>query len=100
MIYKFKYKPNYKVPSKTTGREVFTFNRKGEYITDDPDIIERAKPHFDHLMLDVDFEKPLPVKEEATEEVDEEAIRAEAKAAGIKSWHNKKIETILEELDK
>jgi len=49
MIYKFFGKPNQEVNSKITGRLVFKFDKKGEFLTDDIEIIQRAKGYFDHI---------------------------------------------------
>lgn len=53
-MYKFFGKPNQTVNSKVTGKFVFQFNTKGEFITDDEDIINRAKGFFDYQEITVE----------------------------------------------
>lgn len=63
MIIKYTSYPNHSVKSKQTGREVVKFNFKGEYVTDDKEIIDRLDGHFDYLVLvgdAVDKEEELP----------------------------------------
>jgi len=50
-IFKFFGTPLKEIKSQFTSNIVFKFDTKGEFITDDPVIIDRAKGHFDHLEL-------------------------------------------------
>jgi len=50
-MYKFYAKPNQAVMSKQSGKMLFRFDTKGEFITDDPEIINRAKGYFDCIEL-------------------------------------------------
>jgi hypothetical protein len=50
-MYKFYGKPLQEILSKTTRKVMFRFDTKGEFITDDPEIINRAKGFFDHIEL-------------------------------------------------
>jgi hypothetical protein len=111
-MYKFYGTPLREIKSKTTQRTLFRFDTKGEFITDDPEFINRAKGFFDYIEFDATnehervrktFVEPvmtivntLEVKKEMTKS--DEEIRQRAKDKGIKSWHIKKIETLLEEL--
>ena len=69
MVVKFTGKPNFIVRSKTTGVEVFRFSRKGVYITDDTEVIERATGHFDHVII-IEEEKPSHKCKYCSEEFD------------------------------
>ena len=44
-------------------------------------------------------EEPVPAPEPTEDELEEDAIRAAAKAAGISNWYNKGIEKLVEELE-
>lgn len=78
MRYKFFGEPNLliktrkKVPYEGTidFKPLFRFDAKGEYITEDADLIERLKGRFDHIEV-LEAEEPLPFEEE--EEPKEEA---------------------------
>ena len=48
---KFFGEPLKEIKSKTSGKMMFRFDTKGEYITDDTEIIDRAMGHFDYLPL-------------------------------------------------
>ena len=48
---KFFGEPLKVITSKKTNKPIFRFDTKGEFITDDPEIIERAKGFFDHIEL-------------------------------------------------
>lgn len=50
-MYKFFGVPLSEVKSKKTNKIMFRFDTKGEFITDDPEIIERAKGFYDHMEL-------------------------------------------------
>jgi len=50
-MYKFYANPNQPVMSKKSGKMLFRFDTKGEFITDDPEIINRAKGYFDCIEL-------------------------------------------------
>jgi len=114
------------IKSKTTGKIIFVFDTKGEYITDDNAIIQRATGFFDHIELTGEmvgervpktfFVPPIvithkddvkpEIKEEIEEEVKEdiipeltdEEIRMKAKDKGIGNWWNSKIEVLKEKL--
>jgi len=68
-MYKFFGKPLKEVLSKVTKKVVFRFDTKGEFITDDPKIIERAMGYFDYIPMKAEpigerFKKGTPIKEE------------------------------------
>jgi hypothetical protein len=44
------------ITSKTTGKPVFRFDTKGEYITDDPEIIKRAMGFFDYVPMKAEID--------------------------------------------
>lgn len=50
-MYKFFGEPLKEIKSKTSGKIMFRFDTKGEFITDDEEIIARAKGYFDCLEL-------------------------------------------------
>jgi len=50
-MYKFYAKQNQAVMSKRSNKMLFRFDTKGEFITDDPEIINRAKGYFDCIEL-------------------------------------------------
>jgi hypothetical protein len=49
---KFFGEPRKEIRSKASNKVVFSFDTKGEFITDDPAIIERAMGHFDHVAIE------------------------------------------------
>jgi hypothetical protein len=51
-MYKFFGEPLREIKSKTSGRTVFRFDTKGEFITDDEEIIRRALGYFDYIQLE------------------------------------------------
>ena len=50
-MYKFFGIPLQEIKSKATGKIMFRFDTKGEFITDDPEIIRRALGFFDYLEM-------------------------------------------------
>jgi len=50
-MYKFFGEPLKEIKSKFTNKVVFRFDSKGEFITDDPEIIKRAMGYFDHIPM-------------------------------------------------
>jgi len=48
---KFFGPPLKEIKSKTSGKMMFRFDTKGEFITDDNEIIQRAMGFFDHIPL-------------------------------------------------
>jgi hypothetical protein len=52
-VYKFLGTPFQAITSRVTGRVIFTFDRNGSYLTDDPIVIELARGHFRHQALTV-----------------------------------------------
>lgn len=50
-MYKFFGQPLKEIKSRTTNLTIFRFDTKGEFITDDEEIIKRAKGNFDHIEL-------------------------------------------------
>jgi hypothetical protein len=50
-MYKFFGEPLKIITSKTSGKPVFRFDTKGEFITDDPEIIKRAMGFFDYVPM-------------------------------------------------
>ena len=60
-MYKFYGTPLKVITSKGSGKPIFRFDTKGEFITDDPIIIDRAKGYFDYLEFDAEV-KGVKVK--------------------------------------
>ncbi|MCE5227880.1 MAG: hypothetical protein LLG05_18730 [Porphyromonadaceae bacterium] len=93
------------INSKQSGKPLFRFDTKGEFITDDPEIINRAMGFFDYIPMKAEeagervektfYTPPLTI---TTKEMTDEEVRAKAKELGIKSWHTKKIENLLIEM--
>lgn len=52
IMFKFYDKPNREVKSLLSGKMLLRFDSKGEFITDNEDLINRLKPHFDHIELE------------------------------------------------
>ena len=50
-MYKFFGRALKEVPSASSGNILFRFDKNGEFITDDEDLIERAKLHFNHMKI-------------------------------------------------
>lgn len=71
---KFFGTPLKEITSKLTNKVVFRFDSKGEFTTDDPEIIKRAMGHFDHM----------PVKIESTGDKVKKVIEAEAMTIEVK----------------
>lgn len=77
MRYKFFGEPNLlvktrkKVPYEGTidFKPLFRFDEKGEYITDDADLIEKLKSRFDHIQIFEVETLPFEAEEEPKEEV-------------------------------
>jgi len=107
-MYKFFGQPQKAIMSKKTHKVMFRFDTKGEFITDDIEIINRAKGYFDCIKLEVvevgekvkkTFEEPQLVITHKDDEVTlDEEIRQLAKDKKITSWHVKSIETLKKEL--
>jgi hypothetical protein len=51
---KFFGEPFKEIKSKLTGKVAFRFDSKGEFITDDPEIIRRATGYFDHVPVKIE----------------------------------------------
>jgi hypothetical protein len=51
-MYKFFGEPLKEIKGALSGKVIFRFDHKGEYFTDDPEFIERAKGHFDHIEME------------------------------------------------
>lgn len=51
-MYKFFGEPLKEIKSKTSGKTVFRFDTKGQFITDDEEIIRRALGYFDYIKLE------------------------------------------------
>jgi DNA-binding cell septation regulator SpoVG len=49
MMMKFFGEPLKEIKSKTSGKMMFRFDTKGEFVTDDEEIIKRAMGFFDHM---------------------------------------------------
>ena len=58
--------PLQEVKSKSTGKVMFTFDTKGEFITDDDAIIRRASGFFDSMEINIDEKKPEGKKTKKT----------------------------------
>lgn len=110
-MYKFFGEPLKIITSKTSGKPVFRFDTKGEFITDDPEIIRRALGFFDYIELKaetvgkkVNKTHVVPLltittnEEKIKPEKTEEEIRALAKEKGIPNYWNAKIENLVEKL--
>lgn len=87
---KFKGKPNElcritKIPRFVKCPNKIRFDEKGIFETENKYLIKRLSIKFETL--------------EDTEELNEEKIRQLAKEKGIKSWHVKSIERLLQELE-
>lgn len=93
-MYKFFGEPLKIIYSKTSNKPLFRFDTKGEFITDDEEIIKRALGFFDHIEMSAEIigEKVVKtvsipemtittVKEEnnAVEEVKSEEIKLKCK---------------------
>jgi len=52
-MYKFFGEPLKEIKSKESGKMLFRFDNKGEFITDDVMFIKRITGHFDHIELKV-----------------------------------------------
>lgn len=50
-MYKFFGEPLKEIKSKTSNKTIFRFDTKGEFITDDEEIIKRALGYFDYLVM-------------------------------------------------
>lgn len=50
-MYKFFGEPLKIINSKTSNKPLFRFDTKGEFITDDEEIIKRALGYFDHIKM-------------------------------------------------
>ena len=113
-MYKFFGQPFKEVTSKKTNKIMFRFDTKGEFITDDEEIIRRAKGYFDCIELKAEvigtLEKRIvsdPVliittkddEKELAKENTEEELRELAKEKGITSWHVKSVDTLKKELE-
>lgn len=117
-MYKFFGEPLKIITSKTSNKPLFRFDTKGEFFTNDPEIIRRAMGFFDYLPMKAEISgervkkthtvPPLTITTKDDKPVEtpiitpaflsDEQVRAKAKAKGIKSWHTKKIENLLIEL--
>jgi hypothetical protein len=64
--YRFFSNPNHSVTDGETGRFLFKFDYKGEYVTLDPILANRMIAHFRHEEIEL-----VEVKEQATEKVTE-----------------------------
>jgi hypothetical protein len=51
-MYRFYGEPLQPIKSKQTGKVIFVFDTKGEYLTDDENIIRRCLGFFDNIKLD------------------------------------------------
>lgn len=51
-MYRFYGEPLQPIRSKQTGKIIFVFDTKGEYLTDDDNIIRRCLGFFDNIKLD------------------------------------------------
>jgi hypothetical protein len=60
---KFFGEPLKEIKSKTSGKVMFRFDTKGEFITDDPEIIKRATGFFDYIDMKAE---PIGEKVEKT----------------------------------
>ena len=66
--YRFFSDPGHVVSDGNTGLPMFKFDEKGEYVTLDPALSNRMKPHFRHEEIEL-----VEVKEQAGEEAAEKA---------------------------
>lgn len=111
IMYKFFGPPLKVINSKATNKPIFRFDTKGEFITDDEEIIKRALGYFDYIKMTAQVEgkkvtktvkeTPLTITtkpKEQTKELSDDEIRQLAKDKHIKSWHVKAIDTLKEEL--
>jgi len=97
-MYKFYGIPLKVITSKASGKPIFRFDTKGEFITDDPIIIDRAKGYFDYLEFDAEvkgtkvkktnIQAPLTItnKNDKKKEFTYKELQALAKKRDIKSF--------------
>ena len=93
----FKGDPNQVVIDKQYGRELFRFDEKGEFLTDNLRIIGKAVGHFGYIELK-DGTK-LEVKEEIVTEASYtcEKCGKEFKNKGLFTAHTNKCKGVIEE---
>jgi len=73
---------------------LFHFDEKGEFITDNEELIKKLYYHFDS----VEIKEENNVTDDKPVETTELEIRLLAKEKGIKSWHIKSIDKLMAEL--
>ena len=97
-MYKFFGEPLKIIKSKQTNKPIFRFDTKGEFITDDEEIVKRALGYFDYIKFDAEVkgekvkktftQKPLTIthKEDKKKEYSYKELQNMAKERGIKSF--------------
>jgi len=97
-MYKFYGTPYKIINSKQTGKPIFRFDTKGEFITDDLIIIERALGYFDYLEFEAEvtgtkvkktiYQAPLTItnKNDKKKDYSYKELQTLAKEKGIKSF--------------
>ena len=99
---KFFGPPLKEIKSKTSGKMMFRFDTKGEFITDDNEIIQRAMGFFDHIPLKAETTGKrvaktvvVPVMTITTNETTKEEIKEDPKEE-VKLKHCKKCDFACE----
>ena len=107
-MYKFFGEPLKIIKSKATNKPVFRFDTKGEFITDDPEIIKRALGYFDYIEMTAEVkgdkhkktvtQKPLTITHKEEKKHSYKELQAMAKERGIKSFgiNQAELEKLLE----
>ncbi len=97
-MYKFFGEPLKIIKSKASGKPIFRFDTKGEFITDDDEIIKRALGFFDYIKLEAEVvgekvaktvvQKPLTIthKEDNKKKYTYKELQEIAKEQGVKSF--------------
>jgi len=101
-MYKFFGEPLKEIKSKATGKVVFRFDTKGEFSTDDGEIIKRALGFFDYIKLETSkigertkktFIVPaMTITNKDEKETKEEETKDEKEITDIKTYKCKKCD--------
>ena len=108
-MYKFFGEPLKIINSKATKKPIFRFDTKGEFITDDAEIIKRALGFFDYIEMKAEavgekvkktvVQAPLTItKKEEKKKLSYKELQSLAKERGIKSFgiNQAELEKLLE----
>lgn len=91
-MYKFFGEPLKIIMSKTSNKPVFRFDTKGEFITDDKEIIKRALGYFDYIKMDATL-----VGEKVEKTVNEPKLTIKTKDKDINKLTYKEIQKLAKE---